>query len=92
MTEYDNSNKGAIWRNEKKETERHPDFTGSANVEGVEYWVSGWKRDPNGNPKSPALRLSFQAKEQLHKQGMEQASKATQAPTDDGWADDDVPF
>ena len=30
--EYDNSNRGAIWKNDKKETEKHPDFTGEHNV------------------------------------------------------------
>jgi len=28
--EYDNTNRGSIWKNDKKETENHPDFTGSA--------------------------------------------------------------
>ena len=26
MMEYDNTNRGSIWKNEKKETEKHPDF------------------------------------------------------------------
>ena len=30
--EFDNSNRGAIWKNDKKETEKHPDFTGEHNV------------------------------------------------------------
>lgn len=61
---HDDTNKGAIWRNDKKETERQPDFKGQANIDGVEYWVSAWKRGPNDNPKSPALRFAFTAKEQ----------------------------
>ena len=49
MTEYDNTNRGAIWGNKRKETETHPDFTGSINVEGVEYWLNGWKRKPEAS-------------------------------------------
>ena len=40
--DYDNTNRGAIFRNEKKSTEKHPDMNGSINIEGKEYWISGW--------------------------------------------------
>ena len=62
--EYDNTNRGSIWKNEKKETEKHPDFTGSLNVEGVEYWVSAWKRKPDASDKAPALSFSIKATEE----------------------------
>ena len=42
---YDNTNTGFFARNEKKETEKHPDFTGFVNVEGTEYWLDGWIRE-----------------------------------------------
>ena len=42
----------------------HPDFKGSINVEGVEYWVSAWKRKEDAHPKAPALSFSIQLKEQ----------------------------
>ena len=32
MAEFDNKNRGAIWKNDKKETEKHPDFTGEQNI------------------------------------------------------------
>ena len=65
--EYDNTNRGSIWKNEKKETEKHPDFTGSLNVEGVEYWVSAWKRKPDAKENAPALSFSIKRKEQAPK-------------------------
>ena len=87
MTDYDNSNQGAIWRNEKKETETHPDFTGSATIGGVEYWVKGWKRGPDANPKSPALKLKFARKDEQQDQKPAQAKAPAAA-----FADDDINF
>ena len=64
MAEYSNDNKGAIWKNDKKETENHPDFTGSAIINGVDMWVSAWKRKPDAKEKSPALSFTFKAKDE----------------------------
>jgi hypothetical protein len=42
---YDNTNSGMLARNDKKETEKHPDFKGSINVDGVDYWLSAWVKE-----------------------------------------------
>ena len=76
MTQHDNTNRGAIWKNDKKESDTHPDFTGSINVSGVEYWVSAWKRKPDANPRSPALSFSVKPKDEVHNDGMKQAQSA----------------
>ena len=39
---YDNTNKGTLGKNKHKESDTHPEYAGQLNVEGVEYWVSGW--------------------------------------------------
>jgi hypothetical protein len=57
-------NQGAIWGNKKKKKDTHPDFTGQAVIGGVEYWVSAWKRAPDGNPAAPSLKFSFTQKEE----------------------------
>ena len=63
MSEYDNTNRGQIWKNDDRKTETHPQFKGTVNVEGVEYWVSAWSRKPDANPKAPALSFSIKKKE-----------------------------
>lgn len=40
--QYDNSNRGAIFKNDDKQQDNHPDYKGSLNVNGVDLWVSGW--------------------------------------------------
>jgi len=42
MKEFDNTNKGILSRNDRKEKDQHPDFKGQINIEGTEYWLSGW--------------------------------------------------
>lgn len=56
--------KAAIWGNDRKEKDSHPDFRGQATIAGVEYWVSAWRRGPDANPKAPALRLIFTRKDE----------------------------
>lgn len=63
MAEYQQyPNSGSLFKNERKTTEKHPDYNGSLNVDGVDFWVSGWiKTAKNGkkflslaiNPKQP---------------------------------------
>jgi hypothetical protein len=84
MSEYDNTNRGAIWKNENRQNEKHPQYKGSINVGGVEYWLSAWVGNKD-NPKAPALSLSVQAKEEQAK-----PAKTPQAAIDD--FDDDMPF
>jgi len=87
MTQYDNTNRGSIWKNDKKETDSHPDFRGSLDVDGVEYWVSAWKRKEGANPKSPALSFSITKKESR------QVSSSSPAPAPDADFDDqDIQF
>ncbi len=44
MKEYDNTNRGLLAKNDRKQGETQPDYTGSININGVEYWLNGWLR------------------------------------------------
>lgn len=40
---------GSIGRNKDKKTEKHPDYKGSCQIDGVGYWISGWiRREEDG--------------------------------------------
>ena len=38
-------NSGVLFKNDKKEQEKHPDYKGSIMVDGTEYWLSAWIKD-----------------------------------------------
>jgi hypothetical protein len=80
---YDNTNRGILGRNERKEQDSHPDFTGNINVEGREYWLNAWiKERKDGSGKF--FSLSVRPKD---------APAAAPAPAGRGKADfDEIPF
>ena len=54
---------GSIFKNNRKEKDTHPDLSGTALIDGHEYWVSGWKKkDRNGDT---FVSLSFRPKEPM---------------------------
>lgn len=38
-------NSGTVFENDRKESDRHPDYTGKAMVGGVMYWASMWVKE-----------------------------------------------
>ncbi len=87
MPDFDNTNRGAIWGNDKDGNDRRPDFKGSLNVNGEEYWVSAWKRKPNAKERAPALTFSIEKKEAKY----QNSEKPAPANNFDDF-DDDIPF
>jgi hypothetical protein len=45
VTEYDNTNRGVLFRAKERKSDKHPEYSGSVNIEGVEYWLDGWVKD-----------------------------------------------
>jgi hypothetical protein len=42
---------GSLWRNEKKESDKHPDHTGSIMIGGVVYRLSAWINETKDGSK-----------------------------------------
>lgn len=55
------------FQGEKGDNEKRPDYRGSVNVDGVEYWLSAWIRTAGDNRKRAGekfMSLKLEAKEQ----------------------------
>lgn len=59
---YDDTNRGALFKNDDKQSDKHPDYKGKINVGGVDYWLSAWLKEAESGRKY--MSLSVQPKEQ----------------------------
>ena len=89
MSDYDNRNSGALFKNDKRETDSHPNAKGSLCVECpscqavTDYWTSAWTNTSKAGQRYQSLKIT--AKEQ-------QAAPPAPAETKDALIDDDIPF
>jgi len=83
MTDYDNTNRGVLFKNDRKEGTAHPDYKGNINVGGVEYWLSAWIKE---GKSGKFMSLSVTPKER-------QKPEKTPGPTKrEETTDDEIPF
>lgn len=95
---YDNDNKGVLFHAKEKKTDKHPDYDGNITIDGVEYWLSGWKRTSAKGTQFLSLTVKpKQAQQpQQSKRPSQDAAKARDtrggASGFDDFGDDSVPF
>jgi hypothetical protein len=77
---FDDTNRGILFKNDRKESDKHPDYKGSVNVDGRDYWLSGWRKDTQ---KGPALSLSVQPKQEARRVSYDKAQSPVHAEYDD---------
>lgn len=56
--QYDNTNRFALWKNTEKKNPKGPDYSGTLNVDGEEYFIDGWINDSDSGPRlSGSIKL-----------------------------------
>jgi hypothetical protein len=87
MTQFDPTNRGTLFKNDRKESDSHPDYKGSINVNGEELWLSAWIKDGK-NGKFMSLSVKPKEQQKAPQKPVKQAPKAAAVDLDD----DLVPF
>jgi len=94
MPEYDKNNRGVLFKNDRKESENQPDYKGSSEVNGVEYWVSAWIKTSKQGMEF--YSLAFTPKNERREYGDppqgKQQNNTQDTPPDTGKFNDDIPF
>lgn len=86
---YDNTNKGALHKNDKGDNPNRPDYKGSLNVDGQEFWLSAWIRNKkDGSGKF----MSLQIEPKQQQQQAPSKPRAKQASEVDVGEGDEIPF
>lgn len=76
-------NSGILSRNQRRRDDTDPEYSGSAEINGQEYWISAWVKEGD---KGKYFKMSFKPKQPQQSGGREQSRG--RAPQND----DDMPF
>jgi uncharacterized protein (DUF736 family) len=58
MAEFDNTNRGVLFRDEKRTNEKAPEYTGTINVDGVEKRIAAWIKVSKTGKKFFSINVS----------------------------------
>jgi uncharacterized protein (DUF736 family) len=78
---------GSLFKNDRKESDTHPDYKGSALLNGVDHWLDAWINTAKDGSKYMSLKFKPKGQQQS---APSQQRHSTQPVVDD--LDDDEPF
>lgn len=77
---------GILFKNDRKEQPKHPDYTGSATINGKEFYMSAWLKD---GAKGKFMSFAFKPKQERSASMQVRIPARASTPID---LDDEVPF
>jgi uncharacterized protein (DUF736 family) len=67
---YDDTNKGVLFKNNSKEKDSHPDYTGKINIDGTEKRLAAWVREGKNGTKFLSIAVSEPREQQEEDNGL----------------------
>ncbi|NQW80606.1 MAG: hypothetical protein HQ445_05465 [Polaromonas sp.] len=96
MTDFDNTNRGVLFKNDRKQDgDKKPEYTGSLNVDGVEFFLDAWLKTSKTGSKFMSVSVKRKDKQPEAAQSPERTRPAAKPVPAGGGFDDfdsDVPF
>lgn len=90
--EYDNTNRGTLFKAKEKKSEKSPDYTGTINVNGVEMRLSAWLKESKAGTKYFSLAVSEKDGQYESKSNARPRSEGRSNGSVDPLSDDTIPF
>jgi hypothetical protein len=86
-------NSGALFKNDKKESDKHPDYKGDINIEGRNYWISAWVKEGKSG-KFFSISVSEKKAPGVSKQvdKPDTSHRRAEPVVPDDFPDDSIPF
>jgi hypothetical protein len=64
MSGFDNNMTGVMSRNERRERDTQPEFTGNATIDNVDYFVDAWVNERKDGSGRKFFKMKFKRKDQ----------------------------
>jgi len=92
MNQYDNNLRGALFKNNKRTKDTQPEYTGTCEINGQEFWISAWVKESKNGQKF--FSMAYTPKDQNVAQSAPQAvtPNVTPVTSDVTNVDDEIPF
>jgi len=89
MSDFDNNMSGVLFKNKELKSDRSPLYSGSCEIDGVEYWIASWVK--TSKKGAPFMSLSFTAKDEAPKTTIQDYRSSTGSTIGED-KDEQVPF
>lgn len=89
MSQYDDTNKGALFINHKREKDTHPNLRGQININGQEFWLSAWTKEIQQGQRQGEKMINLAVTPKEQQQGPQPTQQAAPEPDD---LNDDIPW
>lgn len=94
MSDFDNTNTGALFKNDKQGNEKRPDYKGSLNVNGEEFTIAAWLKTSKQGQKYMSLKVEAKDEQRQAppRQDAHNQAKANAYQPQEDDEDSEIPF